>query len=112
MVGKSGLITGFTAGAAGTTGAAWPEDGFATGSAWLDDGFATGAAWLEDGFAAGVGPGFVGFVAGAPLDAGAAVAGALGDAWAPPLVGRFGVTWDGPAGLPPVPTSTTFRDER
>jgi hypothetical protein len=50
--------------------------------------------------------------AGVPFELGAGVADVAGDAEAPDPVARFGITCDGPAGFPPVPTSTTFRDER
>ena len=78
----------------------------AAGCALLVVGLAAGAGWLDDGFAAGVG------WAGAAVGLGAAVLLALDEAGAAEPVARFGTTWDGPAGLPPVPTSTTFRDER
>ena len=68
-----GLVAG--AGAAGAAGAE-------------DDGLVAG--WLVDGFAAGVGP-VVGFADGVPL-LGAGAPDVEGAAWAPPLVGRFGIT--------------------
>ena len=92
-------MTGLVAGAAGA------------GTAGAVDGLVAGADWVFPGFAAGVGPEVVGLDVGVPLDVDGAVE-VAGAAWVPPLVGRFGVTCDGPAGRPPVPTSTTFRDGR
>ena len=67
-------------------------------------GFGAAAGWLVVGLAAGAGADVVGLLAGA----GAAADGA----GAASRVGRLGTTCDGPAGFPPVPTRTTFRDDR
>jgi hypothetical protein len=89
-------MTGLEAGAGA---AGWVVDGLVAGAGWLEDGFGAGVAW------AGAAVGFGAAVPPEPDD----VAGA---AWDPLPVARLGMTWDGPAGLPPVPTSTTFRDDR
>jgi hypothetical protein len=85
-------MTGLAAGAAG-----WVVDGLAAGADWPPDGLGAAAGW------AGAAVGF-----GAAVPEPDEVAGAACD---PLPVARFGITWEGLGGRPPVPTSTTFRDD-